>query len=377
MATPNMSLVLPTDHGSADAWDVILDAVFGLVDAHDHTAGKGVQVPSAALKINADVSWSFGGANFSITDLKAIDFAPVAAAGVAGLAGALFINSADNELYYRTTAGVNVKFTNGAALNVTAFTGGIGGDYSAIGALVDFDDASDTYRFKQQVATLVRQFAKISTADLQLFEYKAAGATPVPAFSVRQKSPAALAASYTMQWFAALPAGQVLAQLDAGGTWTASNTIANNTDITLQGTGKIKRGNQTITVPLIGSQANSTATVTTTAGTPGPSITTNGTVYFPLIIPGDLKRVQSVNARLSAGVANATVSLVTGVDAAGVFSAIAGATGTLVAGAAMGIVLTPGAPTLIQAGFTLWLKIVTAGGSQVYCHSAIVTADVP
>lgn len=227
MTTPNMSLVLPTDHGSSDTWDVILDAVFGLVDAHDHTTGKGVKIPSAALKINADVSWSFGGTNYAITDAKAIDFAAVAAANVTGLSGALFVNSADNELYYRTTAGVNVKFTNGAALNVAAFTGGIGGDYSAIGALVDFDDASDTYRFRQQVATLVRQFAKMSSADLNLFEYKAAGATPVPANAVTLKSPVGLAAGYSVTFPAAVPGVTSLLQMTAAGALLVGNVLAN------------------------------------------------------------------------------------------------------------------------------------------------------
>ena len=162
---PNMNLVLPDEGGSADIWDVILDTLFALVDAHDHTTGKGVKVPSAALKINADVSWSFAGTNYAITDAKAIDFTPVTAASMASYSSALFANSSDsNNLYYRNSSGTNVQITAGATLNVS-IVGGIGGDYSSIGALLDYDDATDTYRFRQQTSASVRQFAKLLHAD--------------------------------------------------------------------------------------------------------------------------------------------------------------------------------------------------------------------
>src|SRR5215831_9762696 len=98
--TPNMSLVLPTDHGSADTWDLILDAVFSTIDAHDHTTGKGVKVPSGGLNINADVAWATNAA----TGLKGAGFTPVAAAGLTSYSSLLFANSADsNNLYFRNS----------------------------------------------------------------------------------------------------------------------------------------------------------------------------------------------------------------------------------------------------------------------------------
>src|SRR5678815_2003973 len=168
--TPLMGLVLPADHGSFDVWGPILETIFGRIDLHDHTTGLGAKVPSAGLSINADVSWSSGGVSRSITDLVALDFKPSPSTAVTGFAGALFISDGSgglvaNELYYRTTSGTNVKFTNGVALNVAAFAGAIGGDYTAVGALLDYDDASDTYRFRQETAAAVRQFAKMRCAD--------------------------------------------------------------------------------------------------------------------------------------------------------------------------------------------------------------------
>ncbi len=222
--TANMGLVLPTEGASDDIWDTLLNAVFELIDDHDHTTGKGVTVPSAALKINADVPWAFGGTPYAITGAKAVDFAEVAAADVASYAGALFVNSADSELYFRSVGGTNIQITDGTTLNVS-IVGGIGGDYAAVSALFDYDDATDTYRARQEESAGVRQFAKLSIADLIIREYDAAGDATVPVETVTIKSPDALAASYALTLLAALPGSTAIAQISATGQITASNTL--------------------------------------------------------------------------------------------------------------------------------------------------------
>jgi hypothetical protein len=231
VTTPNLGLTEPVDHGSADVWGPILNTDFDLIDAHDHTAGKGVQVPSAALKINADVSWSFAGTHYAIADALAFDMFPTTAASVAAYASALFTNSSDNNLYYRNQGGTNVQITAGNSLNFSV-TGGFGGDYTAVGALASFIDASDSYVFQQQVGSAVRQYGKIQGADLWLFEYKANPAAGVPANRVALKSPAALAASYDWTWPAAVPAANTFVMVDNTGaltnpaTPTTVNTIS-------------------------------------------------------------------------------------------------------------------------------------------------------
>lgn len=221
-----MLLVLPTDHGSADIWDTIFDTSYQLIDAHDHTTGKGVKVPVAALTINADVSWSSSGTSHAITDLNAVDFKAVAAAAVVGLAGALWLNGVDSNLYWRTVGGTNVQLTAGNALNVAAFAGGIGGDYSAVGALELFDDATDSYWFQQQPGGGVRQYARMRSADVDLYEYKANPATGVPTNRVRLASPTSLAASYALTMPPTLPSGTntVTLRVDSSGVVTASGS---------------------------------------------------------------------------------------------------------------------------------------------------------
>jgi hypothetical protein len=216
-----MAIVMPTDLGDANVWGPILDQALGVVvDRHDHTTGKGVKIPSAALNINADVSWSSGGTSRAITDLKAVDFTPSAVQ--TALTGALFVSDGTssltaNELYWRTTSGVNVKLTAGSALNVAAFTGGIGGDYSAVGALVVFDDATDSYWFQQQTGAGVRQYARMRSADVDLYEFKANPTAGVPTNRVRLASPSALAANYAITFPPALPGTAGLLAVSSAG----------------------------------------------------------------------------------------------------------------------------------------------------------------
>lgn len=301
MATPNMGMTLPTDHDSAELWGSILNTALTLNDAHDHSPGKGVLVPMGGIKIDADKSWSFGGTSRAITDLKAIDFAPTAVAGLTALAGALFISDGTgglsaNELYYRTTSGSNVKFTSGAALNVAAFTGGIGGDYTAVGAAVAFDDALDRYTFKQQA----NAWARMASGEVRILE---TGTTE--SVFVGMAAPALLGASYTMTWPTALPGATNIAQIDSSGNWSFSNTIVNSATFsnlvtlnagataasgqhfTTAGAGRYKHGTMTLIVPWSDFRqiASGTAVAYSTAvGTPGISGATF-TVIAPLTLP--------------------------------------------------------------------------------------------
>jgi hypothetical protein len=213
--TPNMSLVLPTVGDTANTWDSVLNTAFGLIDAHNHTPGLGVLVPTAGLGINADLTL----AGFATLHTKASVYDQVAAAGVAGYANAVFVNSADANLYFRNAGGTNVQITSGNTINVS-LVGGIGGDYAAVGALVQYNDAARAYWLQQEGAP--RPWAALSTGDISLFQ-KAASIVN----SVNLKSPNALAATYTLTFPAALPGATALAQqVDTAGNITWSNTFA-------------------------------------------------------------------------------------------------------------------------------------------------------
>lgn len=257
---PNMTgLIYPTEDGDEDVWDTILNTtVFPVIGAHDHTTGKGVKVPTTGLNINADLA--FG--SFSITGMKALGFTPVAASGITSYSSAFFVNSSDsNNLYFRNASGTNVKLTDGSTLNVS-IVGGIGGDYSSVSALLDYDDASDTYRFRQETSASVRQYAKISTADLIIREYDAAGDATVPTETITIKSPDALAAGYTVTLPTAVPVAQSMVQMSTAGVLTTSNTLAADQSVTVSGTGDHKHGEKKWIVPFGAAAHATTGTLT-------------------------------------------------------------------------------------------------------------------
>lgn len=271
MPTANMNLTLPTNHGSADTWDVILATVFGLIDAHDHTTGKGVQVPSAGLKINGDVAWSYGGTPYAVTSLLATAYTPSATTAVTGYTSAMFVNSANGELYWRTAAGSNVQLTSGTALNVASFAGGIGGDYASVGALATFDDATDSYWLMQQGSP--RPWAGLRVGNLDIYQ-QAASITN----RVRISSPSALAASYAMTLPTALPASTLALQLSATGQISASNTFSTSPKFTTA---------ETLHISACDAQTASGGPTFATNGNGWTLGTSTQRIVYPLRLPRD------------------------------------------------------------------------------------------
>lgn len=207
---PNMGIVTPTLGGDSGAWDDKLNAALALLDAHDHTSGKGARVPTSGISINADLA--FGG--YAATGFGSIEFNAVAA--LAAGSKRLFVNNSDNELYWRTNAGTNVKLTSGTSINTT-LVGGIVGDYSTVGAEVAFDDANDRYTFKQQGSP--KTWARMASGEVRIFETSTSESV-----YIGLAAPAALGASYTATFPTALPGSTALMQISSAGQISFSNT---------------------------------------------------------------------------------------------------------------------------------------------------------
>lgn len=214
---PNMGLVQGAIAGDVGTWGTIVNNALATTDAHDHTPGKGVKVPVTGLNINGDVSF---GSVHAPTNLHRLSFASIAA--LSSNNKSLFVSSADNELYWRSNAGVNVKMTAAAALNVAAFTGGIGGDYAAVGAAVAFDDSGDRYTFKQNSPGFT--WARMASGEVRIFE---TGSTD--SVFVGLAAPAALAGSYTVTWPLALPADTRPLNVTSAGVATFSDAHGDRT----------------------------------------------------------------------------------------------------------------------------------------------------
>lgn len=211
MATlPNMSIITPALGGDSGEWDDKINAALGVIDEHDHTPGSGLLVPIAGLDIDADLA--LGG--HGLTTAGQVAFTAVAA--LAAGARVIFVSSADNELYWRTNAGTNVKLTSGTSIN-TSLVGGIVGDYTSVGAEVAYDDANDRYTFKQ---TAGGAWARIAAGDVRLYEYNT-----TETVYVGLKVPAALVSSWDVTFPLAAPASTMPVLMDSSGVLSASNTL--------------------------------------------------------------------------------------------------------------------------------------------------------
>lgn len=245
---PNMSIQLPALGGDSGTWDDTINLSLGLIDAHDHTSGKGLRIKTAAISIDADLSFA---STFAPTNLHRITFASVAA--LSGSNKSLFVNTSDNELYWRSNTGVNVKLTAGSALNVGSFAGTFSGDFVSAGAVAAFDDAGERFTFKKAT-----NWKKVSCGGLQLFELATSESV-----SVNLAAPAALGASYTVTWPLAVPGATVPVTMDSSGVLAASTTLSNLTaitltsgsDVTISGSGNYNRGAKVRSIPIYSGQA--------------------------------------------------------------------------------------------------------------------------
>lgn len=317
---PNMGLEQPTQGApGAGEWDDVLDDDLALIDAHDHSTGKGVTVKTAGISINADLTFS---SLYAPINLHRITFASIVA--LTSNNKSLFVNTSDNELYWRSNTGTNVKLTNGSALNVAAFTGGIGGDYVSVGASLAYDDSADRYTFKQEAPG---NWARLASGPHRIFEFNT-----TESVYVELAAPAGLAGSYTITAPLAAPGSTSIVQMDSSGVLSASNTVANaatfstsvttptmggtpnftgavtmastlgvtglitatagvtaaaNQHVTVSGTGRHKHGSMTLSIPHTAFEALSGSTAswsngTGTAGVSGVGLAVGAPVMLPV-----------------------------------------------------------------------------------------------
>jgi len=196
--TPLMNMDLPVvgvDSGTTGNNKYI--TAFNVIDSHDHTSGKGTQVPAAGININSALSF----ASFSATSLRSTNFVSQ---------GGTFSSASDNrsayvvgnELYFRDGAGNNVQLTNGGS--VAGASGSIGGLSSPASAAF----STNIFIWKSDSTT----FAKMRHSDLELYPFSAGASS-----AITLKAPS-LAGSYTITFPTAVPGSNQYLQMDNSGT---------------------------------------------------------------------------------------------------------------------------------------------------------------
>lgn len=206
----NMSLPVPVvgqDPGPDYAGNV--NSSLTLIDAHDHSSGKGVQVTPAGLNINADLP--VNGNNFTLT--RSVRFQGQSAVfSAAADIGCLY--EVLGELYYRDGSSNNVKITN---------NGNVAGAAGSIAGLVS--PASANYVSAQSV--FVWQSAASTPANMDAGSYIFRNIT-ANSKGITLSAPSALATNYSLV-LPAIPGVQSFMTLDASGNMAAPWTVDNST----------------------------------------------------------------------------------------------------------------------------------------------------
>lgn len=112
MATTFMNLDLPTPTVTlGPAWATELNTALEVIDSHDHSSGKGTQVPTSGLNINADLDFN---SNKAISLVSSQYTEQSSTLTGATNAASVYVTSGD--LYYTNTSGVAVQLTDGGTI---------------------------------------------------------------------------------------------------------------------------------------------------------------------------------------------------------------------------------------------------------------------
>lgn len=216
--SPNMSLRIPgvgTDNGPDYAININFD-LLSVLDTHDHSPGKGVQITSGSININSTLSFN----NRLATNIAGLTL--TAQSSSPGLS-AIYESGVD--LFYTDGVGNNIRITQGGSLAGTP--GAIGGLVPP--ASVSYVSGNQTFVFQSNTNTP----ANIDVGSVIIRE------VAVSSNGISLSSPTALSSSYTLTLPGALPTSNSALCFD--NTGAGSFATPDNTTIQINaGTLKVK-----------------------------------------------------------------------------------------------------------------------------------------
>ena len=167
MATPNMNLDKPTVGGDSGAWGGKLNADLDLLDAHDHSATKGVKVTPAGFNVNQDLEFN----NNDATELRSANLQDQVSA-LSAVADRGSLHRAGDDLFYLDGSGNSVRLTQSGQAATGAAGAQVGYARATTGALISStatipkDDTIPTATEGVEIVTVVYAPKKIGNKIL-------------------------------------------------------------------------------------------------------------------------------------------------------------------------------------------------------------------
>lgn len=216
LTSPNMNLPIPSvgsENGPTYAFDI--NSCLTLVDGHDHSPGKGIQVNPTGLNINSALSFQGNDA----TNLNNVVFKPQGSATNTLMALSVAPGPTENDLYFTDSNGNKIQITSGGTLAAVPTTvSGI--TYTA-----------GTFVFEQTPDSLTNP-AALDAGSVTIRPNVA-----LTTFGVTLSPPSAIASQYGIV-LPLLPAANSFVALDNLGNMTATIPISQgltSSNIALQG----------------------------------------------------------------------------------------------------------------------------------------------
>lgn len=260
--TPNMSLIVPDVGTSGPAYATQINTAMDVIDAHDHTPGKGARIPPSGLNINADLPFN---GNDAITLRSTRYVAQTAVLGASDDRNCVY--SVNGNLYWNNANGIPVQITANAGLNFASL-GTIGGDYGAGGVTAQaiYTNSLQTFSWLQSASV----YAKMAMGDLSLY------ATVAGSQAVTLKANSTTSA-YNITMPVSAPAANTFMRMAVGGqgSFVTLNGTANQITVT-QNT-----SDMTVSIPtnpILPGNASATGTITTAVGFAGPGMVPIGAI---------------------------------------------------------------------------------------------------
>lgn len=210
--TPYMNMTLPTVTVTlGPLYATENNAAFNVVDSHDHTSGQGIQIPTAGIALDADLT--FGSYN-AITLRSTRYTAQASPLGLVTDIGCIYVSGVD--MWFNDGNGVQIQLTASGALNAASI-GGIGGDYATSTASVAYSDSTKTFKFLQDTN-------KSSLLDTGTILLRRTDVTSSAATTIRANT--SLTVGYGIMLPTALPVSASFCAMDASGNLTFTNSLA-------------------------------------------------------------------------------------------------------------------------------------------------------
>lgn len=209
--SPNMNLIIPTagqEPGPTYAFDV--NASLTLIDQHDHTPGKGVQITPSGLNINTDLSFN---SNKAI-DLASAVFIASTTADVTPMSLSVAPGGESpqqQDLWFTPDTGIPIQITKNGAVNAT------------VASIPGESYASGTFFWTQAQDSLPTTPANFDIGSITIRPNTAATSN-----GVVLGPPTGISSQFNVQ-LPLLPTSQKIMTLDSGGNMAAPYTVDGST----------------------------------------------------------------------------------------------------------------------------------------------------